>query len=81
MKVKTITITEEAYALIKRLKSENESFSELFKRLGSRQATVKDVLGALKHTPEEAKAFAEMVKGIRRELNKDFKRRLKNVSA
>ena len=81
MAFKTITITEDAYTLIKRLKHGDESFSDLFKRLGSRQATVKDVLGALKHTPEEARAFADRIKEIRKELNKDFTRRLGKVSA
>lgn len=61
MTIKTITITEDAYESIKRLKIEDESFSELFKRLSRRYLTGKDILGALKQTQKEADEFRKRV--------------------
>jgi predicted CopG family antitoxin len=81
MATKTITITEDAYEMIKRLKHEGESFSDLFKRLGSTRARVSDIMGILKHTPKEADEFARRVKDIHEELGKGFARRIDNVHA
>lgn len=61
MGIKTITVTEDAYESLKRLKKEDESFSELFKRLSSKVLTGKDILGALKQTPKEAEEFRKRV--------------------
>lgn len=79
MTVKTITITEDAYETIRRLKIDDESFSNLFKRLGERYATFKDIRGVMKHTPDEAKEFAERAKKIREKLGKSMKERVENV--
>ncbi len=40
MVVKTLTITEEAYNKMKRLKKESESFSDLFNRLADQRLNV-----------------------------------------
>lgn len=40
MVVKTLTITEEAYTKMKRLKKDNESFSDLFNRLADQRLNV-----------------------------------------
>lgn len=79
MAIKTITVTEDAYDAIKRLKNEDESFSELFKRLGSKPATIKDIVGKLKTTPEDYEKFAARVRKIRQELGEGFEKRAKDV--
>lgn len=76
MTVKTITITEDAYNLFKRLKEKDESFSELIKRIGyERKFDVNRIFGALsKYDVEEARKKA---KEIRTKLDKDLKQRLR----
>lgn len=81
MGFKTITVTDEAYNAIKGLKQENESFSELFKRMGTRQLKVKDILRFAKHTPEEAEEFRKRVLAVRKQMNKDMEERIKRVRA
>ncbi len=79
MAIKTITVTENAYDTIKRLKSEDESFSDLFLRLGERYLTINQVRGILNATPEDAAAFSKRVKQIREELGKGMEKRMENV--
>ena len=79
MVVKTITITEKAYEAIKRLKMGDESFSELFMRLSAKPLRVKDLCGALKHTPEEAEAFRRRVQQIHEDLGKGLQKRIDDV--
>ncbi len=79
MVTKTLTVTEDAYKAIKSLKHENESFSELFKRLGRRSYTLKDIAGALKYNAKDLASFRERVKKEREAANKDFERRVENV--
>lgn len=79
MPVKTITITEDAYAAITKLKHSGESFSELFKRLGRKQLRIKDILSFVKHTPEEAKEFGERILEVRNKMDKDMEEKIKRV--
>ncbi len=72
MAIKTITITEDAYNCVSRLKHENESFSKLFLRLGERKLQVKDLIGAIKITEKEAKEWQEQIGESRENLNKDM---------
>lgn len=81
MTTKTITITEDAYKVVKGMKRENESFSDLFKRLGKKQLRVKDIVGCLKQTPEEAEAFRKRVQQIHEELGKGLQKRIEDVRA
>lgn len=81
MVTKTITITESAYTAINRLKHDGESFSELFLRLSSKPLLVKDIVGILQHTPEEAREFSERVKKIHEELGKGWEERIADVRA
>ena len=74
MAVKTITVTEEAYGSLKRLKSENESFSDLFLRLADASTTAKDILGFLRHSPEEAAKFARRVRAVHEGLHAELER-------
>ncbi|HLC66441.1 MAG TPA: antitoxin VapB family protein [Candidatus Nanoarchaeia archaeon] len=81
MAVKTITITEDAYQTMKQLKGENESFSELFRRLGNRQFTIDDVAGILEENEEETEAFRKRVQEARKRIDRGFRRRIANVRA
>lgn len=75
MTIKTITITQDAYDAAKRLKREDESFSDLFLRLGARALTLKDIKGVLKHSPEEALAFRKRVQEERHLLSQNLTQR------
>ena len=79
MVTKTITVTEEAYNAIKGMKRGDESFSELFKRIESKPLRVKDMVGLLNDTPEEAEAFARRVRDLRKKASRDWDRRIANV--
>jgi predicted CopG family antitoxin len=79
MTVKTITVTEDAYNAMKNMKKTYESFSDLFIRLGSRPIKLRDIVGILKHTPEEAEEFRRRVLGARERLNKDLGRHIEDV--
>ena len=79
MAVKTITVTEGAYDAMKRLKSDNESFSDLFLRIGQKQGTIKDIVGLLNESPEEAAAFVERVRLGRKEANRSAQKRIDYV--
>ena len=79
MVIKTITVTEDAYQTMKRLKGEHESFSELFRRLGNQQLKVRDIAGALKHSPAEAAAFRKRVQEAHAALGKGLQQRVDDV--
>ncbi len=76
MAVKTITVTEDAYETIKRMKGENESFSDLFLRIGKSQLTVKDLIGVVKGTGLYERFMRE-----RRLLREGSLKRLEDVRA
>lgn len=79
MTVKTITITQSAYDCIKSMKRGEESFSELFLRIGGRSLTIKDLAGVLHHNPEEAKSFRDKVWNARKESGKGLGGRVADV--
>ena len=81
MVVKTITVTEEAYNSIARLKKTDESFSELFKRVGGVHSTAREIFGIMKLSPEESLKFRKNVISIRKELGEGLDRRMKDVRA
>ncbi len=83
MVTKTITVTEEAYNAIKGIKHEDESFSELLNRLaaGRRLLKVRDLIGVLGDSPEEAEAFAKRVRDLREKAGKDAGERMERVRA
>lgn len=74
MAVKTITITEDAYEAVKRLKDESESFSELFKRLAGRKLKIKDAVGLWKGKID-VEAYKERVLEIHTKMGKDMEER------
>jgi predicted CopG family antitoxin len=79
MSVKTITVTEDAYNTIKNLKRPDESFSDLFLRIGHKQLTLKDIRGALKTTLADADELMERVQHVRKGLRAGFERRIADV--
>ncbi len=72
MTTKTITVTEDAYELIKGLKRGEESFSNLFLRLGERKCTVNTFFGLLSGDATEAR---EKTRKWRGEFSKDAEKR------
>lgn len=78
MAVKTITITEEAYSLLRRAKAAEESFSEVIIRITKgRKVDLKKYAGVLSEKrAEELKSF---VKKTREKASLDAKERMKDV--
>jgi len=78
MVTKTLTITEDAYTLLKGHKLENESFSQEIVRVFSKKKTLKDYFGIL--TKEEGKGMIEDLMKIKKRnialLNKRVKEQL-----
>ncbi|HLB68817.1 MAG TPA: antitoxin VapB family protein [Thermoplasmata archaeon] len=53
MSVKTVTLSEDAYAALLALKREGESFSDVVRRLAGRGRPLLDFAGAWKDVPKE----------------------------
>jgi len=70
MAVKTITVTEDAYEIIKRFKEGEESFSDLFLRISKKPITAKDFISAFHISPEESKEFRKRVLLAHEDLGK-----------
>lgn len=79
MVIKTITITEDAYNSIKRLKDTGESFSELFLRISKKTTKVEDLLGAVKISDKDAEAMKKRIKEYRKKTSEDIMERRKNA--
>ncbi|MBS3148032.1 hypothetical protein J4219_04055 [Candidatus Woesearchaeota archaeon] len=79
MAVKTITVTTKAYEAVKGLKRHDESFSELFTRIGYKRATFDTLRGALKTTPKEAEDWHKRLRAIREEMSKDMEEKIERV--
>lgn len=78
--VKTITIMNDAYEMLKRSKGKDESFSEVIRKLSSKQHTdLTRFLGILKGGKKEAEEFKERVRKIREKTSKDIEERLKRI--
>src|SRR5713101_4051073 len=76
MGVKTITVTEEAYSMLAKEKKEDESFSEVIKRLTKERGKLSDSLGAWKMTDEEAE---QIFSSLRRNWKKSTVRLRSNT--
>lgn len=74
MAIKTITITEDAYERIRRLKREGESFSKLFLRLSSeKRSTGRSIYGLLKG--EDTERLLKTSREIRKRADKEMEMR------
>ena len=78
MAVKTITITEDAYEALKRLKNEGESFSEVIVRVAKGKENIEKYFGILdKGGAERMKRYT---KEFKRKFSKDYEERKHAVS-
>lgn len=77
--VKTITVTDEAYAHLKQMKNDEESFSKLIERLyhPDKKTDLRDFLGIL--NKEEAEELRQIVKETRKTLDTNLKGRAKRM--
>ncbi len=78
MVVKTITITENAYNTLKRMKHGDESFSEVITRIGSGKKSIVDFLGLLKDSESSAEELHKRTKEVRKRVSESFRRRHAN---
>ncbi|MBI4450350.1 antitoxin VapB family protein [Candidatus Woesearchaeota archaeon] len=79
MAVKTITVTESAYESITRLKQQDESFSDLFLRIGRPHMTARDLLGKAKLSPEDSAEFRRRVREVHEGLGKGLEEHIEYV--
>ncbi len=61
------------------MKQVEESFSELFLRIGNKTSTVRELAGALGQDQENARAFQERIALKRIESNKNATKRMNDV--
>ena len=74
--VKTISISDEVYEKLKKMKLEGESFSDVINRLIERRTKISDIAEMNILTEEEAKKIEELLKKLREERIKMKKERL-----
>ena len=77
--VKTISISDEVYEKLKKMKLEGESFSDVINRLIERRTKISDIAEMNILTEEEAKKIEELLKKFREErikMEKERKERL-----
>jgi len=76
--VKTITIMDDAYNMLKKNKSKEESFSDIIRKLTVKQKTdLTKWVGIL--NKEEYKNLNKEIKSIREETSKDLEKRFKKI--
>lgn len=76
MATKTISITEEAYERLKSRKKENESFSEIIKKITNKRSLL-EIAGML--SEREANKVEKEIKNIREISNKKVKEIVKSL--
>ena len=77
MVTKNISITEEAYNLMKRHKRHGESFSEVIREHFKKKNSILDYAGIWADVPEkEWKEFEQRVVGARKGLSQSIKRKV-----
>lgn len=77
MTTKTITVTENAYDALKRMKEPNESFSDTLLRISGKKS-IREFAGAL--SEKSAIKLEKSMKEIRKERTKMRKARIKRIS-
>ena len=73
--MKTITITDEAYERLKRMKGEDDSFTDAILKIPEKKVIAKDLLGILKGDNIEVER--KRLKEIHRQLGKDMEEKLR----
>jgi predicted CopG family antitoxin len=81
MKFKTVTIKEEVYKELLRIKRRDESFSEFFKRIGKKERPdFKKFYGAWSNlSNEEFERIALAIKELRISADKSYEERIKRL--
>lgn len=80
MVIKSLTITENAYDMLKRLKHGDESFSEVIIRISKDKiGATSRFLGALKITDDENEKWKKNIKDSRKAVELDFVMRAKKI--
>lgn len=80
MTIKSLTITEDAYEALKRMKLKNESFSEVILRLSQEKiGAAAKFFGGLKISDKEAKEWQESIKQRRRKFNEEIEQRKQKI--
>ncbi len=80
MVIKSLTITEDAYGTLKRLKYENESFSDVILRIGREKTNVLDrYFGICKMSEGEAQNLFTSIKENRRQNEKQYQEKQKRL--
>lgn len=73
MAIKSLTITEDAYETLKRMKYSDESFSDVILRVGKTQTDiVEKYFGILKRTEKEVSDWEKEIKKSRRAVDAEF---------
>lgn len=72
MMVKSLTITEDAYATLKRLKHGNERFSKVILRVGRGGGDIENYFGILKMNENETEEMIRKMKERRVEFSNDM---------
>ncbi len=79
MATKTITVTEDAYEHMKKLKHQEESFSTLFLRLADEKLRVADIYGLLSRQEQTAGDWIKQSTAVRKGLSSSLQDRGKHV--
>lgn len=76
MVIKSLTITEDAYDALKKLKLGNESFSEVILRISrGKSNAIEKYFGTLKMSAKEVNEWQKKIKEERKEFDKNFRER------
>ena len=79
MSTKTITIMEDAYELLAKKKAEGESFSDVIRRVVSKEKDIMQFAGAWKHiSDKEADQMKKHIKDLNKRSTRELLQRLKN---
>ncbi|MBI4016131.1 MAG: antitoxin VapB family protein [Candidatus Aenigmarchaeota archaeon] len=78
MTIKSLTITEDAYDTLNRLKHGDESFSEVIVRIGTeRKPNLDKYFGILRKTEGEVIEWQNAIKKRRKEIDLEFNKKAK----
>ena len=82
MATKTITIMDDAYTLLARNKTKDESFSEVIRRVLSQKRSITEFAGAWSDMSEaEENELKENIRKIRKGIHKNLMRRISSYES
>ncbi|MDO8556098.1 MAG: antitoxin VapB family protein [Nanoarchaeota archaeon] len=78
--VKTITIMDDAYTLLKAKKGPDESFSDIIRKLCQKPAfDIRSIVGILPGGDEQSKKLQKAIKQQREQATIDYQKRQKKI--